>query len=346
MLDSLERKSNVLSFVLILMSVVALILYICFVDGIKNVLNIFLNCNKVLLLAGFFSMLLFWGFDYFILNVGLSIFGKKLFFMQGARNCILGQFFNNITPSATGGQPFQAFYMNRYCGIQYGVAIGALLIKFLCYQIALTVSCSLLLFLKYKYFVSRIQGLSFFMFFGFLVISVFATIFIIIGLNKKLTVFLIGFFIKILGKLKIFKETEKKLINVKKEVDLFNEVILSSFRNIGKFLKMVFLSLLKILSLYSVNVIIALVFGINLSLNGVFNVVSGAACVQVTSTFIPLPGAVGGAEFLFLMIYDGVFETNKTSAALLLWRVYTFYFPIIVGLFCSRGLFKRGEIKI
>ena len=345
MRSSLKRKSNVLSFVLISLSVLALILYIYFVDGIQNIFNIFINCNKVLFLIGFLSMILFWNFDYIILNVGLSIFNSKLTFKNGFRNAILGQFFNNITPSATGGQPFQAFYMNRYCGINYGVAIGALLIKFLCYQITLTVSCSVLLFLKFKFFVSRIQGFSFFMFFGFLVNSVFATILIIIGLNKKLTVFLIEFFVKVLGKLKIFKETKQKLINVRKEVDLFNKVILSSFKNIGKFFKMIFFSFLKIASLYSVNIIIALLFGIKLSFNGIFNIISGAACVQVTSTFIPLPGAVGGAEFLFFIIYDGIFEANTTSSALLFWRIYTFYFPIIVGLFFSRGLFKKYEFK-
>ena len=345
MLHNLKKKSNVLSFVLILLSVLALIFYISYVDGIKNVLNIFLSCNKIWLFVGFLFMVCFWALDYIILQQGLNIFGRKLSFKNGVVNCILGQFFNNITPSATGGQPFQTFFMNKACKIEYGVAVGALLIKFLCYQLALTITCSFFLFLKFNYFVSKIQGFAFFMFFGFLINAVIAMALIFVGINKKVTVFLIGFFIKILGKLRIFKNPEQKLISIKKEVDLFNETILTAFKNIRKLLKMIFFSLLQILFLYFVNAVIAFVFNINVSADSLFNIVSGAACVQICSLFVPLPGAVGGAEFLFFLIYDGVFVANKISAALLLWRIYTFYFPIIVGLFFSKSVFKRKELK-
>ena len=99
-----------------------------------------------------------------------------------------------------------------------------------------------------------------------------------------------------------------------------------------------FFILLQILLFYIINVVIVFVFKMNLTLNLMLNIICGAACVQMSSTFIPLPGAVGGAEFLFCVIYDGIFSSKYMTSALLLWRIYTFYLPIIIGLIFSRGL--------
>ena len=61
----------------------------------------------------------------------------------------------------------------------------------------------------------------------------------------------------------------------------------------------------------------------------------------MSSTFIPSPGAAGGAELSYYVIYGSVFETGQLSAAVLLWRIYTFYMPIVVGLFFSKDLFGK-----
>lgn len=343
MSTGLRLNSNFFSAILILFSVLALIFYIVFVDGLGNVLEVFMSCKPFWLFFGVFLMLIYWGLECYILNRGLKIFNKKLNLANNVKNCILGQFFNNITPSATGGQPFQVFYMTRYCGLSYGTALGGLLIKFICFQFSLTFLCSIVVFLKFNYFVGKIQGFAAFMFLGFIINTVIAVLLLIIGFNRKFAGVLIGFFIKILGKLKIFRETEKKLQDACKEVDFFNENIKLAFRNTKELCRMLFLSALQLLAFYSVNVVIAFSFGIKLNFFSIFNIISGAACVQMSSTFIPLPGAVGGAEFLFFAIYDGVFVSNQLSAALLIWRLYTFYLPIIVGIIFSRGMFSRGN---
>jgi uncharacterized protein (TIRG00374 family) len=345
-LNKLNKKSNRLNFFIILISIVGLVLYIVFVDGVENVLNIFLNCNRSWILFGFFIMCIYWYLEYYILNIGLDLLNSKLSFKNGMKNCILGQFFNNITPSATGGQFFQTFYMNKFCKIQYGVAVGALVIKFLCFQVALTLFCSLVLFFKFKYFVSKIQGFAILVFIGF-TINVFVMVgLILIGFNKNISIFFIDLFEKILGKLKILQKTRKNLIDIKKEIDVFNQNILKAFQNKKILFKMLFYSFLQILSFYFVNVIIALIFDVKVSLMQTVNIICSAACVQMSTTFIPLPGAIGGAEVLFYLIYDGIFSSAKTNVALLTWRIYTFYFPIIVGVILLKFVNKDKKIEL
>ncbi len=337
----LKEKSNILSIFLILLSFLVLVIYISFFDGIANVLNIFLNCNRIWFLVGFLVMFSYWFLEYYILNRSLKIFNSKLNFSNGIKNCMLGQFFNNITPSATGGQPFQVFYMSKFCKINSFNAVGALLLKFLSFQIALTLFCSIVIFFKFNYFISKIQGFIVLMFIGFSLNTIIAIILILVGVNKKFTSFLIDFFILLLKKLRIFKKSEEKLKDFKNELGIFNETVLEAFKNKKEFFIMIFFSLLQIFLFYIVNVVIVFVFKMNLTLNLMLNIICGAACVQMSSTFIPLPGAVGGAEFLFFVIYDGIFTAKYMTSALLLWRIYTFYLPIIIGLIFSRGLFRN-----
>lgn len=286
-------------------------------------------------------MFSYWFLEFYILNRSLNIFNSKLSFSNGIKNCMLGQFFNNITPSATGGQPFQVFYMSKFCKINSFNAVGALLIKFLSFQIALTLFCSVVIFFKLNYFINKIQGFIVLMLIGFLLNTVIAIILILVGVNKKFTSFLIDFFVLLLRKLKIFKKSEEKLKDFKNELGIFNETVLKAFKNRKEFLFMIFFSLLQILLFYTINIVIVFVFKMKLTLILMLNIICGAACVQMSSTFIPLPGAVGGAEFLFCVIYDGIFNAKYMTCALLLWRIYTFYLPIIIGLIFSRGLFKN-----
>ena len=51
------------------------------------------------------------------------------------------------------------------------------------------------------------------------------------------------------------------------------------------------------------------------------------------SSFVPLPGAAGGAEYSFHTFFAPFFAPYGISVnlAMLLWRLITFYFPILAG---------------
>ena len=49
------------------------------------------------------------------------------------------------------------------------------------------------------------------------------------------------------------------------------------------------------------------------------------------TSFVPLPGASGGAEISFITFFRLFFPENMVSMSTLFWRLITFYLPIIVG---------------
>ena len=336
----MNKKSGIINGILVGASVVVLIAYIVFVDGLDKILNAFSNCKPIWLLVGVFVMMGYWFLESHILNKGLKIFHKKLSLKYSIKNCMIGQFFNSITPSATGGQPVQVYYMKK-CGIEFGFATGALLLKFICFQISLTIICIFVMIFKFHEFAAEIQGFSAFMLVGFSINTAVAIILLLIAFNKKIALVIVRFFVKILAKLRIFKNADEKLDSVNKEVDLFSEGFSTAIENKLVVANMFFCSMLQILLFYLINIVIAFALGVKMDLHAIFHTIAGAACIQMSSTFIPLPGAAGGAELSYYLIYGSVFEPWQISAAVLLWRIYTFYMPIIVGLFFSKDLFGK-----
>ena len=73
-------------------------------------------------------------------------------------------------------------------------------------------------------------------------------------------------------------------------------------------------------------------------------VVSAQIFVAMITAFVPLPGAIGGAEVSFFMFFQMFFPANQLNMAILLWRLLTFYLPIIVGLMFY--LRKRTTTKL
>ena len=71
-------------------------------------------------------------------------------------------------------------------------------------------------------------------------------------------------------------------------------------------------------------------------------VVAAAAFILMISSFVPLPGASGGAEGSFYMFFQMFFKSSgSVSVAILLWRMFTFYLPIVVGVYFARHLAGR-----
>ena len=53
--------------------------------------------------------------------------------------------------------------------------------------------------------------------------------------------------------------------------------------------------------------------------------------VSIISSYIPLPGGMGGQEYLFILLFGLYVDKPLLSSLMLLWRFLTYYLPMIVG---------------
>ena len=88
--------------------------------------------------------------------------------MDAFRLNMVTQFFNNITPFATGGQPFQIIYFSAR-GVKVRDATGIVLLNFLTYNIAYILLGIICFIYKYEFFASflRPDNYHYLLFIGF-----------------------------------------------------------------------------------------------------------------------------------------------------------------------------------
>lgn len=333
-------KSKIINSIIIIASVVLLLGYMLFVDGLDNILSVFANAKLGWLLAGAGCMLLYWLLETTIVHTSLNCFHCKMNFHHTFKTTMIGQFFNCVTPSATGGQPMQAYYMSRI-GIGVGYGTSALLIRFIVYQLGLTLYSVVVLIFHYRTFASQISGFKYLILLGFALNTIVAVGLLLVGFTKNTARVLMRGIMRILAKIHLVKHLDEKLETVDREVEKFREGFQIIRQNVPKLIQMFLMTLFQLTAYFLVPLTIAMAFGVPMDLMTAVTIIGAASCVQMASSFIPLPGSAGGAELSFFLLFQMFFPKAQLSSAILLWRMFTFYLPILLGTFFARDIFGK-----
>ncbi len=239
-----------------------------------------------------------------------------------------GQFFNAITPFASGGQPMQAFVMARQ-GLPVGTSVSILMTKFIVYQIILTIYSIVVLFLELSFFKQKVEGVVYFAVIGFTIN--FAVVGILLAsVFMKNTLKKLGFFgVNILTKLHIVKNPSQIKRHIIEQIDLFNSNIKLLTNNLDLLFKVSGLTIMQLTAYFIVPYVIYRAFGLDGT--KIFLIISAAAFIVMIASFIPIPGGSGVTEGSFYLFFSLFFPDNILPTAILCWRLLTFYVPLCIG---------------
>lgn len=303
------------------------------------------SAKPVFILSAVGCMVIYWVLESAILYKVCGAVNGKYSFFKCVRTSMMGQLFNCITPFSSGGQPMQLYQMNK-SGVSVGKASCALLTKFIIYQSMLTAYAVAVIFIKLKFFVAEISGFVLFALIGFIVNVVVMFLIVSIGFFPKIIKKMVNTVILLLHKIKIVKDTNNAVNKAGVQIDEFYENFTHIRKNLAKFILPSLLTVVQLTAFFTVPYFVCL----SLSVTGAqyITVVCAAALVLMFSSFVPLPGGAGGAEGGFYLLF-GIFfhQVGIIAVAIVLWRVLTFYLPIVVGMcFCgSIGGAKKLKIK-
>lgn len=317
------KKGNLIIILLSLIGMIGYVVYTAKGDFFKIVQQ----ARDRWIVIGIFLMVLYWVLESITLHLVTCKLHPKQKLGSSVQTTMIGQFFNCITPFASGGQPMQAIHMMN-TGVPFGLASSCLLIKFIVYQLVLTLYSLVVLCFKLKEFSSMVNGFTYMVLIGFAVNTVVVVGLICIGYFRKGTVGLTYKVIDILGRLKWIKEVDKKKEYILKEFDNFYESFRWMGRNKTVIFYMIFLSVVQLTVYFLIPYCIYLAFNLHGEL---VSIISAQAFVLMISSFVPLPGGAGGAEISFLAFFRLFFPSNLLNVAILIWRMITFYLPICVG---------------
>ncbi len=273
-------------------------------------------------------------------QVSKALYPKMTFFSSW-RTTMVGQFFNGITPFASGGQPMQAYCMKKD-GVPLGTATSALLTKFLVYQTTLTIF-SIIAMIRFPFFTSKILGFGLLVGTGFLINTIVAALLILASWKPDFLMKLAHLLLAAGSKLKLVKRKEQLTASFSNEIEGFKHCGQYLWQHKIVLLQITFYTILQLLFFFLVPCFLCLAFGIGKS--NLFTIFAAGAFVHMVSCFVPIPGASGGAEGCFLLFFS-IFcpESGIIGLIIIMWRMLTFYLPTASGMLVFQLVPHRKEL--
>lgn len=324
-----KKIKNILN-MLLLTLVTIIVLYISLKD---NFYDVIMGLTKINVFWIIIALIFVFGYSY-LRSLSLYNFVKKfkndIRFTKILKITFITQFFDGITPSSTGGQPYQLYALTKE-EIKLTDATNIVIQNFIVYQIALILlGFVAVISNNYLNLFKDLGTIKKLIILGFII-----NVIVIIGLfslafMKKLNKIIGKILVKVLSKLKIIKNKEKVLNSMNEYIDRFHDGARILLKDKINFIKMILINLLSLMLLYTVPAILIFGLGDYTSINVYYAIIT-STYVMLIGSFIPIPGASGGLEYAFTKFY-GTFITGSTlTLIMLLWRTLTYYLGIIIG---------------
>ena len=248
----------------------------------------------------------------------------------------LGKYYEAITPFASGGQPFQVYYLKSR-GINGATALSIPLAKYIMQQICFTIVVTFCLF-------TNLGVLSTFSGVDAQIVKAacwlgYTSNFIIMGtvvlfsINKKLGHKVVGGVLKFLAKIKIIKDYDKMFNKVTKLVSDYQNTMRFFIKSPLVMVASIVLSMLFLAAEYSI------IFFVYKAFNGAggaemwFQILGVSVIIDLAAGFTPLPGGTGMSELAFTGLFSDI-GGNEIVWAMLIWRLISYYGYVIQGILC------------
>lgn len=280
----------------------------------------------------------------FIIFEGLAVlqlckaFGYKEKVKRGIVYSAVDIYFSAITPSATGGQPASAMCMMQD-GIPGAVTTIVLLLNLTLYTIAIIVIGAVCFIFNFDMFRHFSIWSKYMILIGCVVQFVLLTVFLLLVYKEKIVTKIANTGMKILHKLHLMKNIEKRQAHLVEVERKYKECAAAIKNNKVAVFKAFIFNLLQRISLICVSVCVYM--GVEGNIKRAFDVFSAQGYVVLGSNSVPIPGAVGAADYLFIDGFGGILKDPVSIE--LLSRGISFYCCIIIcgiitlGIYCTKA---------
>ncbi|MBR3264197.1 flippase-like domain-containing protein [Candidatus Saccharibacteria bacterium] len=325
-----STKSLAIS-ILLFLALLFLTFWLIFKDqNLGDIFGVVKNANFWWILGGLALMLGYFLVQSWNVKSIMSSLGEKISLKKMFKFTMIEFFFCAMTPSASGGQPVEIYYMSRE-GISASKATLAIFIQLCGYQIAvMTLGIISVLFLPYQ----LPPAVLMFFAIGLLINGIALLVLLSCVFFPKVTQFIAKGFISLLRRahFKKIDQTEEKLMDGIAQYAKNANFIKHHKKQFALAVARVFL---QVSLFFLVPFCIYKAFG--LSEHNVFELFAMQSVLFIATAGFPIPGAVGLSESVFLSLYGIAFGVEMINSAMLLNRGITFYWFVFVGILVVLG---------
>lgn len=316
--------------VILIFSLTGFVFWYTMKDNYDQVVNMFRHVNILAVIGILFLVIAERGLLGFSLMLECRQSHPKYKWSQGFINAYVAGFFNNVTPSASGGQFFQMLIFRKQ-GIPISNSVGILWLDFIVYQSTMSAYVLLLLLLRFQYYYQNYSSFFLIVIFGFLVSSGIIVFLWLLANSRKFYTWLTTKGIEIGAKMHIVKDKDKMLENLERQLEIFSKeiVVLKTHKKLIAILSLTVIARLTIY--WSIPFFSAKALNVNIGWDRWLDMLALAAFVAMVNAFLPMPGSSGGTEATFVLMYSTILNDVDATSVMVLWRVMTFYVTLLIG---------------
>lgn len=238
----------------------------------------------------------------------------------------VGFFFSCITPSASGGQPMQIYYMKKE-KISIPVSTVILMIVTITYKLVLVVIGIGIAIFGRGFLHKYLEGILPVFYLG-LALNIFCVTFMtILVFHPLLAKAIMVKGMKLLERLHLVKKKDGRLKKLEDSMDTYRNTAAYLKNNPFVIVKVIGITFIQRMALFAVTWFVYQAFGLHGT--GFWEILFLQAVISVSVDMLPLPGGMGISETLFLNIFSPVFGGL-----------------LLPGMVLSRGLGYYGELLI
>lgn len=258
---------------------------------------------------------------------------------------IVGIYYSNITPGASGGQPMQVYYMKKR-DVPIGIGTSAVTVKFFCFQLMLMLLGTAAWMFNQQYVYSQVSaGNMWILVIGYVFNSVSVLFVLMMAVSRRLVRLFIFIFVWFGKKLRIVKDPAASIAKWEGNLATFHQSIMMLRKNPGELFLQLLIAATQVITLMFITV--AVYFAFSLTGTSIIQLITIGLMLYISASYTPLPGASGAQEGAFALYFAGIFPPATLFVALLIWRFFTFYLSLIGGSLLSvfQSLIKKKEQK-
>ena len=368
-----KKKSYLISFGLVFVLTIAT-LFISFYSagegdiwlGIRQIWDALTTCSPIYLLVIVAVVLATYCLEAVVMVVFCRLYTRHYYFHQGLANSMIGAFYNNVTPGASGGQVMQVYTLKKQ-GIEVSNAASIMVMWFIIYQFALISFDVIAILFEWNAIASigsfKIPNINIFGWDGtvtmlpLIIIGFALNLAVILGLflmsySHHFHNFIMHYIVGFLGKIRILKNPDKTRENLRVQVENF-KIELKRLQSNIPVTVFIYLSMMIILLLrFSIPYFAGLALGAfgpnqGFDFRMFFDCACRSAFHQMVTGLMPLPGSAGVSELFFNFMFSGFYvetqsvvngslvitrtASSNIVAAQIIWRVATYHLVVIAS---------------
>ncbi len=287
-----------------------------------------LSAKKEYILLAAVSMLFYIFCGGWCIRVLLHGLGQSMSIWRCFKYSFVEFYFSALTPSSTGGQPMQLVYMKQD-GYRLSDSTVLILIVTALYKLAFLLLALVFFLANWPMMKGMLYQMRILFALGLVmnVLLILALGFLLF--SKKLVFRLSTGTMKLLGKLRLVKHPERQVFSLARKS--------IQYRRCAEFMRthpLVVLRTFAVLTLQRLALLVVpyLVYrAFGLSQYGVGTLIAVQLLLSMCVDMLPLPGAVGASESVFLILFGPVFGSKLLTSAVLLSRGISFYFMVLLS---------------